>query len=506
MNRKLKPGKAALMWRLSFLLLALVISTLLPSCASRKPEAGESGVETSSTQENSLPAFPDGTKSKAGEGPESADSSEAKESSLEASKPVAIDGDSETADDEVAVAVPEAKESSLEASKPVVIDGDSETADDEVAVAVPEAADPGFGRDKSNPEAVEESVQPSVTTAPTTFLDQRSEALEINPLLADRVVDDLRGAEETPDATSKPSNPEINPPVVEVDPEQPGQPSEASSDPAILAATPTRILEAPGELTIILENVGWIFRSDRSTPGTWRFLGREIIGDSTSFRFLFSEIGKWNLVFERQVLSSGKSEEVIRRVAMDEADSLPTIENGPIPVASSNPIPGTLPADADARYAAALAAAAAGKTDEAIKYYEQDSSRNDSVGARARGALIETAAKSGVVGPLLTWLPRYLEDSPDPEVLRAALEVFSSGAGYDAQSQAILEELAESENNYPEWLYRLAVLLEKPGEERNLDRAARLYQEVITRWPLTKWRNRSEERLLWLQRHYFRVR
>ena len=361
--------------------------------------------------------------------------------------------------------------------------------------------------DNSNLEAaVSEGDTPGfAATAPTAASNRQSGAVEGNPLLsAEKPAAKSTGIDETRNAISGPTSSEIAPLIAEAG--QFDQPDEASNDAAASAAAPARFLETPGELTITLESIGWIFRSDRSTPGAWRFLGRENIGNSTSFRFLFSEIGKWDLVFERQNLSGGESEEVVRRVAVSEVDDSPGIESGPLPLPSPNPISGTPPADADARYLAALGAVEADKIDEAIKYYEQDASRNDSAGVRARSALVETAAKFGTVGPLLTWLPRYLEDNPSPEVLREALEVFSNEAGYDNQSRIILEKLGESGNNQPEWIYRLALLLEKPGEERDLDRATHLYQEVINGWPLSEWRDLSEERLLWLQRHYFRIR
>ena len=305
--------------------------------------------------------------------------------------------------------------------------------------------------------------------------------------------------------------------IVASDPIEPGRAADtttaeseeqALNDPAVSAATPSRLLEGPGEFTITLEGLGWIFRSDRSTPGSWRFLERELDGNSTHFRFMFTETGNWNLVFERQDLSSGASENVVRTVMVSEDDGSPRIDNGPVPETSENPIPGIMPMDAETRNDAALIAADEGRFGEAIEYWEQDASRNDEAGRRARASLVENAARSGSIGPLITWLPKYMEDGPDPEILAAALEVFDEQAGYDGQSYLILEELIVSDfgTRRPEWLYRLAFYLEKPGEDRDLDRSAELYQEVINGWPITVWRDLSLERLLWLQRHYFRVR
>lgn len=452
----------------------LALTVLLISCSSRKPEADRLEAEAPRVRESENPVPSDDT------GGEAED-----ESDGEASSPVPADPPARSSIDSEA---PGAGSAAIGAA-PELSDSDSE------------AAGPGLETDNPNPEAAasEESTQSFSASSSAAIPDRQSEVPEINPLV-DEPEAKSEGAGELPNAASE-DDFEIDPLVAAVGAEQPIQVSEADS--ATSEAATAHLMESPGELTITLESIGWIFRSDRSTPGTWRFLGREIIGDSTNFRFLFNEVGRWNFVFERQDISGGESEEVIREVAVSEGDGS---IRGSISIATPNPNSDRLPSNADARYAAALSASEAGRADEAIKYYEQDASRNDSAGARARAALVETAAKSGAVGSLLTWIPRYLEENPKPEVLRAALEVFTGEAGYDAQSRAILEKLAESENDYPEWPYRLALLLEKPGEERNLDRAARLYQEVINRWPLSEWRDRSEERLLWLQRHYFRVR
>ena len=284
--------------------------------------------------------------------------------------------------------------------------------------------------------------------------------------------------------------------------------SDDFQNPAVSAAAPSRILEGPGEFTITLEGQGWIFRSDRSSPGSWRFLERKLEGNATDFRFRFTETGSWNLVFEKQDLSSGGSESAVRHVVVSQDSAIPRIENGPISEGSVNPISGNIPSDSESRNQAALDAEDEGRVEEALEFWEVDASRDDDAGRRARASLVESAVKSGSVNPLITWLPEYMKDGPDNEILASALDVFERQAGYDAQSRMILERLAAADtgDREPEWLFRLASYLEKPGAYRNLDRSAALYQEVISGWPLSDWRDKSEERLLWLQRHYFRVR
>jgi hypothetical protein len=355
-----------------------------------------------------------------------------------------------------------------------------------------------------------------------------NEPFPINPLLFDDKPFESPVEEETPDAVSPAAAeptvvpvvtapavteptvvPIVTAPAIAVDEATPAaRESVPLNNPAVSAAAPSRLLDEPGEFTITLEGMGWIFRSDLSTSGSWRFLERDLDGNSTHFRFLFTQTGDWNLVFERQDLSSGGSESEVRNVVVLDTDSGPAIDNGPIPETSDNPISGTMPVDAESRHDAASSAVADGRIAEAMEFWEQDASRDDEAGRKARASLMENAASTGSIGPLVTWLPKYLEDETDAETLAAALDAFEGQAGYDSQSLQVLEELTEVDfgTRRPEWLYRLASYLEKPGPERDLDRSAVLYQEVISSWPLTVWRDLSEERLLWLQRHYFRVR
>jgi hypothetical protein len=278
-------------------------------------------------------------------------------------------------------------------------------------------------------------------------------------------------------------------------------------DPETAAAAPSRILDGPGEFSVVLDGPGWVFRSDLSTPGAWRFLARERDGESTRFRFIFDRTGRWEMVFERQDLSSGGSERATRSVVVGE-DGGPSVSLGPLPQGEETAIPGTLPESPDERHLAAETAVAQGQIGEALELWEQDASRDDADGKRARSAIMFHAAETGAVGPLINWLPQYLSDGPDPEVLSATLETFENQAGYLEQKIDILESLLgmKEEGNRAEWLYRLASYLEQPGVGRNLDRAAALYSEVIEDWPLTVWRDLSEERLNWLKRYYFRIR
>ncbi len=272
-------------------------------------------------------------------------------------------------------------------------------------------------------------------------------------------------------------------------------------------SAPARQMEGPGEISILLEGLAWVFRSDLSTPGNWQFLSRERENNSTRFDFRFPEEGHWNLVFTQQDLATGKENKTARRVDVGK-DSGAGPLNGPSSKPGEKAVSGEFLSEPQQRFDAALQAAASGNIREAIALWEQDASKEDEDGRRARAAIVEEAVRSASPGLLVKWLEPYIQDGGNPETLSAALALLDNNAGYGKETTAALEALARWDN-YPEsaeWIYRLARQLEEPGENRNLDRAAELYRQIIDKWPLSRWRDLSEERILWLQRHYFRVR
>ena len=285
------------------------------------------------------------------------------------------------------------------------------------------------------------------------------------------------------------------------DPEAPpdDNPPDAPVFSALAPEAPERFLDEPGEFSVTLEGQSWVFRSDLSTPGSWRYLNRERAGDSTRFHFRFDETGSWNLVFDRQDLSGGGTERRVRQVKVGE-------DHGPLDLAI--PGKGPLYGDPGSRFDAARDAAAAGRYDEAFSLWEADAGRAGPEGARFREAIVREAAGVGATGPLVTWLGPYIEDGGDPDVLAAVLETLENKAGYDNRVISVLDALLDSDSGprRPEWLFRLASHLEKPGELRDLDRAAELYREVVDGWPLSSWRDPAEERIIWIERHYFRIR
>ena len=81
-----------------------------------------------------------------------------------------------------------------------------------------------------------------------------------------------------------------------------------------------------------------------------------------------------------------------------------------------------------------------------------------------------------------------MKDGADPDTLAAALKVFESQVGYDNQSMEILESSPNLDQFGPSCRVALPgwrFSWKNPDPDRDLDRAAMLYQQVITQWPLS---------------------
>jgi len=409
---------------------------------------------------------------------------------------------------------PETSEKSADSLSDIKDDSDSPSDAMDLQPLLPETSEaPPVMPNPSRADVTRNNLDETRTLSESSLVNPLLMDQPESPPIADQPVDVDSSAAALSGPVPAPLPPTENTASTKEAPEQTGQTANKASDflqnnSAAASAFPSRLLDSPGEFTITLDGLGWIFRSDRSTPGSWRFMERIRNEKSTGFRFQFTESGKWNLVFERQDPLSGGSEQVTRTVQVGEASENPLIESNPLPEEAENPISGNLPLDPDSRNLAAADAVAEGNLDQAIEFWENDASKPDEDGRRAREAIVKLASSSGTVGPLMTWLPLYIEDGADVDTLAAALNVFDSQMGYERQSMEILDALAnlDGSDRRPEWIYRLAVMLSEPGSERDLDRAAQLYQMLISTWPFSSWRERAEEQLLMLQRHYFRVR
>ena len=279
-----------------------------------------------------------------------------------------------------------------------------------------------------------------------------------------------------------------SPPPVPPDPAPRVSPARPAH-PALSAEAPERHLDAPGTFTVTLKGQGWVFRSDLAEPGAWTYLEREREGDSTRFHFRVDRQGAWNLVFDRQDLSGGGVERTVRRIRAGGS-------NAPLTPPHENPSP---------ELDTPREAVAAGRFEDAFALWEDNAGRSGPEGRAARENIVRQASLLGVMAPLVKWLNPYIQDGPDPLILETVLERLTNTVGYQKQSISVLEALLARERR-DEWLYRLAFLLEQPGERRDIDRAAQLYRELVASRTLSIWRDRAEKRISRLERHYYRVR
>ena len=290
----------------------------------------------------------------------------------------------------------------------------------------------------------------------------------------------------TPPPDTSPLSTSLPPgPPAPAPPSSPARPGH----PALSAEVPERHLDAPGTFTVTLKGQGWVFRSDLAEPGAWTYLEREREGDSTRFHFRVDQEGAWNLVFDRQDLSGGGVERTVRRIRA----------GGPnAPLSSRDESP---PLEFDTP----REAVAAGRFEDAFALWEENAGRSGPEGRAARENIVRQASLLGTMAPLIKWLTPYIQDGPDPLIMETVLERLTNTVGYQEQTLSVLEALLARERR-DEWLYRLAFLLEQPGERRDIDRAAQLYRELVESRTLSIWRDRAEERISRLERHYYRIR
>ena len=96
-------------------------------------------------------------------------------------------------------------------------------------------------------------------------------------------------------------------------------------------------------------------------------------------------------------------------------------------------------------------------------------------------------------------------DPGSPDFLPRIETLFERGDVMEART--LLEDALEQLNySSAELLFRLAQLLEEPGDHRDLRRSRELYQRVRDEFPFSVYRERSRARIEFLDRHFFLIR
>lgn len=312
-----------------------------------------------------------------------------------------------------------------------------------------------------------------------------------------------RGSQRAPVSTDPPaapegtessrSGPEESEESREAAPNEPGEmprsraPSEkgaGESYPYQLTETRERAENTVGEeLLVRLPGEGWLYLGEEGQSEHVRFLSQREQQGETLFRFRIGRPGEYELQFQRQELFSGRVAEHILQVAASDGSSNRSRQE------------------------------AAGRLAE------------DTGGVAGDGVPGETALDhgeaEGAVGEL-RWPEEFateaLLENPQ-ETLRRTRE----SEKYDAVSLAemiarrgdargairLLEAYQgeeEREVELDEVWFRMAQLLEKEAQARDLRRSVALYERIVDEYPLSDYYEASRQRAEHLKRHFFLVR
>ncbi len=326
---------------------------------------------------------------------------------------------------------------------------------------------------------VGETAMDPPSTAETTMDDPPADETALTaPPAAETTMDDPPADETTLTAPPAAETAMAAPPVAET------AMSDPPADETIMDAPSAAVKHDSGDFSPTLEGWGWVFRSDLSTPGNWRFLNRERTGNATKFNFHFDEEGTWSFVFDQQNLSEGGRRREIRKLRYSKDLGVEIIDSGEL----------------DSQV---LQTEQYTEVQNDLESVPEESAAVDS---RTTEALIQEAVRNGSAVEIASLLPQYMENDVDPDVLDSVVNTLDDADGYEEEvfSALILLSDFSSHQKNAEWLFRLASFLAKPGKKRSLSQAVVFYQKVIDSWPLSRWRELAEERLIWLKRHYFR--
>lgn len=101
-------------------------------------------------------------------------------------------------------------------------------------------------------------------------------------------------------------------------------------------------------------------------------------------------------------------------------------------------------------------------------------------------------------------------EKTEPEMLLKAWRLFKGKKEYEDLQERLLETLLqyypEDQNITPELLYFWALILESDTSRGSLKLAYSLYNTVYSQYPVSPWSGKAHKRMIYLDRHYFKVR
>lgn len=227
----------------------------------------------------------------------------------------------------------------------------------------------------------------------------------------------------------------------------------------------------PGALfTVVLSGPGWIYLG---SSGPIDFISRERRGDDLVFSFRTSMRAggePLELSFELQDLSSGRRfrhEELI----MPETPAVTLAERDEI---------------SDEETTAGTGA--------------------EGSGTEGSGSTDAVRERTDVTFPEQPLTETPLTETPQAETLLTEAHQ-AAAAGNTKEAIALYRRLMDMGGlRYDLLLFRLASLLEQPGEHRDLEESRRLYREMVRQYPLSEYWERATARIEHLERHYFFIR
>ncbi|MFW6339078.1 MAG: hypothetical protein ACOC25_09115, partial [Alkalispirochaetaceae bacterium] len=239
------------------------------------------------------------------------------------------------------------------------------------------------------------------------------------------------------------------------------------------------------ELTVRLPGEGWLYLGESEHSDEVRFLSQREREGETVFRFRISRSGEYELQFQRQELLSGRVSEHTLEVA-----ALSSGSDGSRGVAAEG--------------------------GEGLSGGEESAQELPEVGEEEPVAGSDPGAES------LRWPEEFTNDAllQDPaETLRragesdrydaVALAELVAGRGDPQGAISLLEAyqgIEERELELDELWFRMARLLEREEEARDLRRAVELYERIVDEYPLSDYYGASRQRVEYLKRHFFLVR
>nr|MDA3947679.1 hypothetical protein [Spirochaeta sp.] len=245
----------------------------------------------------------------------------------------------------------------------------------------------------------------------------------------------------------------------------------------------SRTVPAESEIEVRLPGVSWLFLGSEP-PVT--FLGRETDPDADETLFRFRVPGAAHLRFEAQDLATGartRHEETVR-VAADE----PAVETAGI---------ATSRRDGATRSGQAAETPRDSNNDAAdeLSYLEYLGDPEHSFAPDHHASIVAATANDDDA----------LRDVSLDDLLSYADRVLDQGN--PAAARNVLQAMwASRRMKSDEVLYRLAQLAETAGPTRDLRRARELYSELVDSYPFSVHYRDSEERIRFLNRHFFHIR